>query len=103
MNVARTCSAEDVRVKLCFLVNVRKARGRNVAGGRRTGSMLAFAAAVVTLKGRMGCTGVPFKISQSAYSKGQKNGAERNLRILEMILFGKACLQSKFSSRTRPR
>jgi hypothetical protein len=48
-----------VRVKLCFLVKVRKAKGRNVAGGRRTGSMLAFAAAVVTLNGRIGCTGVP--------------------------------------------
>ena len=59
MNVARTCNAEDVSVKLCFLVNVRKARGRRVAGGRRTGRMLAFVAAVGALKGRMGCTGVP--------------------------------------------
>ena len=59
MNVAKTCNADEVSVKLCFLVKVRKARGRNVAGGRRTGSMLAFAAAAVTLKGRMGWIGVP--------------------------------------------
>jgi hypothetical protein len=59
MNVARTCNAEEVSVKLCFLVKVRKARGRKVAGGRSTGRMLVFGAAVVTLKGRIGCTGVP--------------------------------------------
>lgn len=59
MNVARTCNAEEVSVRLCFLVKVRKAKGRKVAGGRRTGRILAFAAAVVTLKGRMGWTGVP--------------------------------------------
>jgi hypothetical protein len=42
MNVARTCNAEDVRVRLCFLVNVRKATGRRVAGGRRIGRILGF-------------------------------------------------------------
>jgi hypothetical protein len=59
MNVARTCNAEDVRVKLCFLVNVLKAKGRRVAGGRRTGSMPALTGAAVTLKGLIGCAGVP--------------------------------------------
>jgi len=39
MKEARACSAEDVRVRLCFLVKVRKAMGRRVAGGRRIGSM----------------------------------------------------------------
>jgi hypothetical protein len=48
-----------VSVKLCFLVNVRKARGRSVAGGSSTGRMLAFVAAVVRLRGRIGWTGVP--------------------------------------------
>lgn len=58
MKVARTWSAEEVRVRLCFLVNVRNAKGRKVAGGRRIGSMLAFAGAAAGLKGRMGCAGV---------------------------------------------
>lgn len=58
MKVASTCNAEEVSVKLCFLVNVRKARGRKVAGGRIIGSILAFAGAFSTLKGRMGWTGV---------------------------------------------
>ena len=42
MKVASSCRAEEVRVRLCFLVNVRKARGRRVAGGRRIGSMVAL-------------------------------------------------------------
>ena len=54
MNVARTCNAEEVSVKLCFLVKVRKARGRNVAGGSRIGNMLPLAAGAVTLNGRIG-------------------------------------------------
>ena len=59
MNVAKTCSADEVRVKLCFFVNVRNAKGRRVAGGGITGRMLAFAAGGATLKGLMGCAGVP--------------------------------------------
>jgi hypothetical protein len=47
-----------VIVKLCFFVNVRKARGRNVAGGSRIGRMLAFGAIAAALKGLMGCAGV---------------------------------------------
>jgi len=58
MNVASTCNAEVVSVKLCFLVNVRNARGRSVAGGRTTGSTLVFAGCGAGLKGRMGCAGV---------------------------------------------
>jgi hypothetical protein len=59
MNVAKICSAEEVRVKLCFLVNVLKARGRKVAGGRRIGSILALTGAPAGLKGFMGYAGVP--------------------------------------------
>lgn len=58
INVANTCKAEEARVKLCFLVKVRKARGRNVAGGRRIGSMLPLMGTAVTLNGRIGCAGV---------------------------------------------
>lgn len=41
-NVARACRADEVSVKLCFFVKVRKARGRNVAGGRIIGSAPAL-------------------------------------------------------------
>ena len=58
MKVAKTWSADEVRVKLCFLVNVLKAKGRKVAGGSRIGSILAFAGAPAGLKFRIGCTGV---------------------------------------------
>jgi hypothetical protein len=59
IKIAKTCSADEVRVKLCFLVNVLKARGRKVAGGSRIESILAFAGAPAGLKGRIGCAGVP--------------------------------------------
>jgi hypothetical protein len=59
MNVAKTCRAEEVRVKLCFLVKVLKARGLKVAGGRRIGSILAFTAAAAGLKLLIGSAGVP--------------------------------------------
>lgn len=42
MKVASSCSADEVRVKLCFLVKVRNAKGRRVAGGRRIGKMVAL-------------------------------------------------------------
>lgn len=51
MNVASAVSADDVKVRLCFLVNVRKARGRSVAGGRRIGRI------VVGFTGRPSCGG----------------------------------------------
>lgn len=56
MKEASSWRAVDVRVKECFLVNVRKARGRRVAGGRIIGRMPAFGA--LTLNGFNGCTGV---------------------------------------------
>ena len=42
MNVAKSCRAEDVSVSSCFLVNVRKARGRRMAGGIRIGNVDGF-------------------------------------------------------------
>lgn len=56
-----------MRVRLCFLVNVRKARGRRVAGGRSMGRTVGFAAGFsaggarmgAVLRGLMGWTGVP--------------------------------------------
>lgn len=60
MKVASTCKALEVNVRLCFLVNVLKARGLKVAGGRMIGSMLAFAGIAAGLKGLIGCAcGVP--------------------------------------------
>jgi len=58
MNVASTWSADEVRVRLYFLVKVLKARGRNVAGGSMIGSTLALVGAAAALKGLIGCTGV---------------------------------------------
>jgi hypothetical protein len=40
MKVASTARAEDVNVRLCFLVNVRKASGLRVAGGSRIGRIV---------------------------------------------------------------
>ena len=65
--VANAWRADEVRVRLCFLVKVRKARGRSVAGGRRMGRTVDLAAGrsaggariAVVLRGSMGWTGVP--------------------------------------------
>jgi hypothetical protein len=82
MNVARTCSAVEVRVKLCFFVNVRKARGRRVAGGNSTGSMLGFDTGATN--GRIGCAGVAkageedgMGLSGAGVGGGRKMGAAR--------------------------
>lgn len=56
--MAKTCKADDVRVRLCFFVKVRKARGRKVAGGRRIGSILPLVGTAAALNGRIGCAGV---------------------------------------------
>jgi hypothetical protein len=56
-----------VRVRLCFLVNVRNASGRSVAGGRSTGRTVDFgggfsaggARIAAVLRELMGWTGVP--------------------------------------------
>lgn len=55
--VASSCNAEDVSVKLCFLVKVRNANGRSVAGGRIIGRTAALAGAG-GWKGFSGCAGV---------------------------------------------
>lgn len=57
MKEASSCSAEEVSVKECFFVKVRKASGLNVAGGSMMGRIAAFGA--LTLKGLSGCAGVP--------------------------------------------
>lgn len=44
-------------VRECFFVNVRKASGRSVAGGKMMGRIAALGA--LTLNGFSGCTGVP--------------------------------------------
>lgn len=58
MNVANNCSAEDVSVRLCFFVKVRKAIGRSVAGGRSMGNIEGLGGSG-GLYGRIGWTGVP--------------------------------------------
>ena len=67
MKLANAWRADEVRVKLCFLVNVRKASGLKVAGGSNMGSTVGFAAGFraggaligAVLRGCMGWTGVP--------------------------------------------
>lgn len=67
MKVANAFSAEDVRVRLCFLVNVRNASGRKVAGGRRIGRTVDFTGGLrpggarmgAVLRGLTGWAGVP--------------------------------------------
>lgn len=46
MKVASSCNADEVKVRLCFLVNVLNASGLSVAGGSRIGSIVAFAGAI---------------------------------------------------------
>lgn len=57
MKEASSWRAEDVRVRECFFVNVRKASGRRVGGGRMIGRIAAFGA--LMLKGLRGWMGVP--------------------------------------------
>lgn len=56
--VAMICSADEVRVRLCFLVNVRKANGRSVATGKEMGRIEGVVASEVCFR-LSGCTGVP--------------------------------------------
>lgn len=58
MKVAMICSADEVRVRLCFLVNVRKANGRSVAAGKEMGRIEGVVGSEVCFC-RSGCTGVP--------------------------------------------
>lgn len=65
--VASAWRADDVSVRLCFLVNVRNASGRSVAGGSSMGSTVdltgGFSAGgariAVIRRGLMGWAGVP--------------------------------------------
>lgn len=93
IKVASSCSAEEVSVRLCFLVKVRNARGRNVAGGRRMGRMAAFDGAD-TLKGLSGWTGVPKAGEEegiedegmlAARFLGAKNGVAGGLDLLDVL------------------
>ena len=66
IKVASACRAEALRVRLCFFVNVRKARGRRVDGGSRIGRIGLLTAGLKAgcAKGRfdagmIGCAGVP--------------------------------------------
>ena len=64
MNVASDWSAGELSVRLCFLVKVRKARGRREGGGRRIGRIVEMAGlnaggGIGRSRGLMGWTGVP--------------------------------------------
>lgn len=63
MKAASACKADEPSVKLCFLVNVRKAKGLREAGGSKTGSMEGIeglkSGCAIGLPGLKGCAGVP--------------------------------------------
>lgn len=66
MKVASDCKAGELRVRLCFFVKVRKAKGLRLAGGRRIGRMVGIEGlnagggiAGRLSRGLMGWTGVP--------------------------------------------
>lgn len=103
MKVASTCSADDVSVKLCFLVNVRKASGLKVAGGRTIGNTLVLARTGAGLKGRMGCAGVAKAgLDDGIAFKGAgvkgclkmgaafRRGRDSSSDILQWLCFGKS-------------
>lgn len=66
MKVASSCKADEVSVRLCFLVKVRNASGRRVAGGRRIGKILAL--------GGGGTKG--FKVWAGVPNAGEEDGIE---------------------------
>jgi hypothetical protein len=63
MKVASAANADEVSVRLCFLVKVLKASGLNVAGGSKMGNIvegLNWGGAMgLARRGRIGCAGVP--------------------------------------------
>lgn len=67
MKLASATSAVDVRVRLCFFVNVRKASGLSVAGGNSIGKTVALTGGLseggarigAVRRGFTGWTGVP--------------------------------------------
>ena len=64
-------------VRLCFLVKVRKATGRRVAGGRSMGSIERFDGAGGSCW-RIGCAGVP--------NAGEDEGMELACEGIEVVL-----------------
>ena len=59
INVASNWRADDVRVRLCFFVKVRNARGRKVGGARRTGNVEGLDDPAAFVVWRIGWMGVP--------------------------------------------
>ena len=59
MNDASSARLDELSVRLCFLVKVRKAKGRRVAGGREIGRTAGRAGAGVAAKDFRGWAGVP--------------------------------------------
>ena len=86
MKVANAASADDVRVRLCFFVKVRNARGRRIAGGRRIGRTvvgLSWGGAMGAVRlGSIGWTGVPkageedgIRFAEATFVAGRANSA----------------------------
>ena len=72
MKAASSARLDELRVRLCFLVKVRKARGRRAAGGREMGSTACRAGAGpgVAVKDFRGWAGVPKAGEEEGMSEG---------------------------------
>ena len=61
----------------CFFVKIRNARGRKVAGARRTGRIEGFDGPVALAFGRIGCTG----LSNACEDERSNSGCEIALLV----------------------
>lgn len=94
-------------VRLCFLVKVRKASGRRVAGGRSIGRTVDFAAGLsaggaligAVLRGLMGWTGVPNAgDDEGMRSEGTAEGLSGRLAVAILpVMRVRVCRVAKWS------
>ena len=107
MKDANAWRAEDVRVRLCFLVKVRNASGRRVAGGRSIGRTVDFAAGLsaggaligAVLRGLIGWTGVPNAGDEEGMrSDGTADGFSGRLVVAILVVVRvRVCCIAKWS------
>lgn len=88
MNVARAARAGDVSVRLCFFVNVLKARGRKVVGGSMMGKTVGLSAGGAgtgaVRSGRAGLTGGVAKAGEDDGTGSEIGSTAR--RLMEAIM-----------------
>lgn len=92
MKLASAWSADTCKVRLYFLVKVRKANGRRVGGGSRIGKMVAMGGLNGPVGGN-GWTGVP--------NAGEEEKEERDVVAGMAIVFDRTACCCCFCCRTR--